>query len=297
MNVVFRLPLDTSHSHTLPSRPPLAKIEPSGENDTEYTSPSWPLSMVFCLPLDTYHNRTLLSRPPLAKIEPSGENDWPNTHYQYDLRGATRQHIPQPHQCCPDLQRTEPSEGIHPPHVLSMVLPAYIPQPYCIPTSTGQGRTIRRKRSSTLGLWVRLSLHRKQLHYAVITTGQDRSGENDIAEAITSFCLPLDTSHNRTGPSSPPLAKVRRKLPIWQTPHGLQYRYHRGVYRWTYPTIAPCRPDLHWPRSNHPEKTTSRRQPPHGLQASAPLDNPHNRTMRPHHHWLGCNHNDLGKIH
>ncbi len=57
------------------SLPALARILPSGENNTEKTRPVCPRSMACSFPLARSHNRTVWSSPPLARVLPSGENE------------------------------------------------------------------------------------------------------------------------------------------------------------------------------------------------------------------------------
>ena len=61
-----------SHSLTVPSHPPEARVSPS-KNDTEETVPPCLRVPIFCL-VATSHN-SIPPQPPEARIVPSGEND------------------------------------------------------------------------------------------------------------------------------------------------------------------------------------------------------------------------------
>ena len=68
-------PVATSHSRTVPSSPPLARVLPSGLNATAMTEPVWPVSgLPICRRVATSHSRTVPSSPPLARVLPSGLN-------------------------------------------------------------------------------------------------------------------------------------------------------------------------------------------------------------------------------
>ena len=65
----------TSHSRTVPSPLPLARVLPSGLNATESTGPVWPVSgPPIGRPVATSHSRTVPSALPLARVLPSGLN-------------------------------------------------------------------------------------------------------------------------------------------------------------------------------------------------------------------------------
>ena len=68
-----------SHTRTLLSSDPDTTRDPSGENDTENTSPVCPSSVFISSPDDASHTRTLLSHDPDTMRDPSGENDTDNT--------------------------------------------------------------------------------------------------------------------------------------------------------------------------------------------------------------------------
>merc|ERR1719487_875027 len=57
------LPSLTSHSMAVPSLPPDAHNEPSGEIEVEYTTPVWPTRFVRNLQLLKFHTFTSLSQP------------------------------------------------------------------------------------------------------------------------------------------------------------------------------------------------------------------------------------------
>merc|ERR1719245_1115042 len=63
MWLVFSLQLVRFHSIALPSLPPLAHSEPSGERVTVLRYPVWPMWLVFSLQLVRFHTLTYLSHP------------------------------------------------------------------------------------------------------------------------------------------------------------------------------------------------------------------------------------------
>src|SRR5438105_1897854 len=69
--VAVSLPVATSQSRTLLSRPPEARSLPSGLNATENTQSVWPLSTAVSLPVVSSHTRTALSPPAEATSLPS----------------------------------------------------------------------------------------------------------------------------------------------------------------------------------------------------------------------------------
>ena len=94
--------LATSHSRTVLSPLPLARVLPSGLNATEKTLPVWPVSGA---PtgrwLATSHSRTVLSSLPLARVLPSGLNATESTVSVWPVSGSPDRpvagDIPQPH--------------------------------------------------------------------------------------------------------------------------------------------------------------------------------------------------------
>lgn len=69
-----------SQSNTVPSRLPLARVEPSGLKDTPETQPVCPVSVRRCVPVFAYYSRTVWSPLPLARIAPSRLKDTLKTH-------------------------------------------------------------------------------------------------------------------------------------------------------------------------------------------------------------------------
>eukprot|EP00438_Fugacium_kawagutii_P005983 Skav208859 [mRNA] locus=scaffold4276:52568:52921:- [translate_table: standard] len=57
------LPSFTSHSITVPSFPPEAHRDPSGDTVVVYTTPVWPTKLVRSLQLFRFHTFTSLSQP------------------------------------------------------------------------------------------------------------------------------------------------------------------------------------------------------------------------------------------
>src|SRR5216684_3777537 len=68
------MPLATSHSLTVLSSLPLARIFPSGLKVTELTRPECPVSDRNSAPVVRSHNLIVLSSPPQANVLPSGPN-------------------------------------------------------------------------------------------------------------------------------------------------------------------------------------------------------------------------------
>merc|ERR1719198_666905 len=70
------LPSLTSHNMAVPSLPPEAQREPSGETAVVYTTPVWPTRFVFSLQLLRFHTFTSLSQPDdtMSGILADGEN-------------------------------------------------------------------------------------------------------------------------------------------------------------------------------------------------------------------------------
>src|SRR5207245_9381524 len=69
------LPVDASHSRTVPSSPAEAIVLPSGLNAAPWTGPVWPgRGWPMGLPVEASHSRTVASPPAEAMVLPSGLN-------------------------------------------------------------------------------------------------------------------------------------------------------------------------------------------------------------------------------
>ena len=65
-------PLSTSHNRTVPSSLPLARVVPSGENDTDKTQPVWPVSRATSAPVWASYSEIPTPVATASRV-PSGE--------------------------------------------------------------------------------------------------------------------------------------------------------------------------------------------------------------------------------
>ena len=155
-------PVATSHSRTVPSSLPLARVLPSGLNATEQTASVWPVSgLPIGWPVATSHNRTVPSSLPLARVLPSGLNATETTLPVWPVSG-----LPIWRPVATSHSRTVPSalplarvlpSGLNATELTAPVWPVrgcadlaaggHVPQPHrAIDAAAGQGLAVRAER-------------------------------------------------------------------------------------------------------------------------------------------------------